>query len=238
MMRAGGMAAAVLMLASLAMANPLPRYADPTDRYPHGVLGDDLEWGSLEMGDARVTLPEHSVFEDLAPRLITLEDGSAAALVVESHQDKGAQLAIYRPNGARLEKWAHTPYIGRSFRWMAPVGAADLDGDGTLEIAYVDRPHLAKELVILRLEGRTLSEIARLSGHSNHKIGWDYISSGVDLCGPRPAFVTPTADGMWRAITLDAGQLRIVTWDHPLSARSPNDRNFADALGAASAACQ
>ena len=37
-------------------------YGAPTDRYPHGVLGDDLEWGSLQVicGGSRhsVDLPE------------------------------------------------------------------------------------------------------------------------------------------------------------------------------------
>ena len=47
-------------------------YGAPTDRYPHGVLGDDLEWGSLQVtcGGSRhsVDLPEALVFQNFAPR--------------------------------------------------------------------------------------------------------------------------------------------------------------------------
>jgi hypothetical protein len=46
---------------------------------------------------------------------------------------------------------ASTPWIGQRFRWLAPVAAADLDGDGAMELAYVDRPHLARTLRVWRI---------------------------------------------------------------------------------------
>jgi len=187
------------------------RYQDPTTRYAHGVLGDAIEYGALELTtDAgavwRVVLPQSLVFEDVAPRLWDVTgDGAPEVVVVESHQSKGARLAIYDETG----RIAQTPYIGQRNRWLAPVGAGDLDGDGQIEVAYVDRPHLAKTLRVWRLSKGKLVQVASLPGVTNHQIGWDYIVGGLRNCaGQRPELFL--ADGGWRsvvAIQLDAKAL-------------------------------
>ena len=186
-------------------------YGDPTGRYAHGVLGDELEWGSLELRLAdgsvrRFVLDESLVFEDLAPRLYDV-DGVAGpeVIVVESHVDAGARLAVWGPEG----RIAATPFIGRPFRWLAPVAAGDLDGDGRVEIAYVDRPHLARVLRVWRFEGGTLREIASFEGVSNHRIGWARIVGGLRACEVGPELVLPSGD--WQdvlALRLVDGQVR------------------------------
>jgi len=194
-------------------------YDAPTDRYAHAVLGDAIEYGALVMqtraaeGEAtrtvRVRLPESRVFEDIAPRLVDMDaDGCAEVAVVESEQQTGAQLALYSGAG---EKIAATPHIGRRNRWLAPIGAADLDGDGRIEIAYVDRPHLAKTLRVWRFVEDTLVEVAALPGVSNHRIGWDYIEGGLRDCGDGPEMVL--ASGDWRHVVA-------VRFDGELDARA------------------
>lgn len=176
------------------------KFADPTTRYAHAVLGDDIEWGALELRlesgkRLRVVLPESRVFEDLAPRLADIDlDGDFEVIVVESSQTQGGRLAIYDETGLI----AATPFIGRKFRWLAPIGAADLDGDGRIEIAYVDRPHLAKTLRIWRFADGALAEVGRLEGVTNHRIGEDYISGGIRDCGNGPEMVVATAN--WQTI--------------------------------------
>lgn len=176
------------------------KYADPTKRYAHAVLGDDVEWGALELRlrggkSLRFVLPDSRVFEDLAPRLADVDrDGDFEVIVVESSQTQGGRLAIYDETGIL----AATPFIGRKFRWLAPVGAADLDGDGRIEIAYVDRPHLAKTLRVWRFEDNNLSEVARLTGVTNHRIGEDFISGGIRDCGAGPEMIV--ADAQWQRI--------------------------------------
>ena len=81
--------------------------------------------------------------------------------------------------GGDLRLVAATPNIGQRNRWLAPVAAADLDGDGATEIAYVDRPHLARRLRIWRFEGGSLTEIAALPGLTNHRIGEAFITGGL-----------------------------------------------------------
>ena len=79
----------------------------------------------------------------------------------------GARLAIYGVGG----RITANDWIGRRIRWLAPIGAADFDGNGTIEIAYVDRPHLAKTLRVWRYRTGTLTQIATRPGVTNHRIG-------------------------------------------------------------------
>jgi len=176
------------------------RYTDPTDRYPHGVLGDTLEWGALELtlsngSKRRIVLPRDRVFEDLEPRLADVDlDGDLEVISIESHQLQGARLAIYDASGLV----AANPYIGTRFRWLAPVAIADLDEDGAIEIAYVDRPHLAKILRVWRFSDSRLFQVASLQGVTNHKIGEDFISGGLRDCGAGPEMVVASRN--WGSI--------------------------------------
>lgn len=190
------------LLAPMANAQTITKaeYIAPTTRYGHGVLGDAVEWGALRLtlADGRrltMTLPDTLVFEDITPRLADLDgDGDPEIITVESSLTQGARLAIYDPEG----RITATPHIGQRNRWLAPIGAADMDGDGAMEIAYIDRPHLAKTLRLWRYRDGQLTQIATTKGLSNHKIGWDHIPGGIRDCGSGPEIIT--ANGDWSRI--------------------------------------
>lgn len=184
------------------------RYDRPTTRYVHGVFGDPQEWGGMAVTVAAhpacaaesfafaVELPQELVFEDTAPRLADLDgDGRPELLTVEAHRDLGARLAVWGLVDGAPERLAATPFIGRPQRWPAPVGAADLDGDGRIEIAYVDRPHLARLLRIWAFEDGALVHRRDIPGLTNHRFGDREISGGIRDCGTGPEIVT--ADAGW-----------------------------------------
>lgn len=204
--------ALALVTAAAAQATPTDvvvaaEFTEPTTRYDHAILGDDVEWGALlltidpclgcagsRLRKVIIRLPDSRVFEDLEPRIIEGDDGPSLVMVVETDLSLGARLALYDGSGL----YAATPFIGLTHRWLAPIGSADLDGDDWPEIAYIDRPHLAKTLRIWRLQDGELVEVARKSGLTNHRIGQDFITSGIRDCGAGPEVVT--VDASWSRI--------------------------------------
>jgi hypothetical protein len=144
-----------------------------------------------------ITLPQSDVFEDTAPRLLDVDgDGSPEVVVVQSNARLGAKLGIYDETGLV----AATPNIGRSNRWLA----ADLDGDGLIELAYIDRPHLAKTLMIWQFESGELRFVSDLAGYTNHRIGERDIAGGIRTCKGVPEMIVARADwSEMAAITFD-----------------------------------
>ncbi len=182
-------------------------FDDPVTRYRHFVLGRQDEPETLWVdapgnhglcGHALTLDPDH-VFEDVAPRLVDLDgDGTDEVIVARSHRRLGAQLAVYRWTGSDMVLDATTPYIGQSRRWLAIIGAADLDGDGAMEIAFIDRPHLARTLRVWRYAPGALTEVAAATGLTNHRIGDRQISSTIRDCGEGPEILT--ADTEWQRL--------------------------------------
>lgn len=190
----------------------------PTARYAHAVLGDALEWGALEItvttgsqGGAadrqRVVfvLPERRVFEDIEARVTDADgDGRAEVIVIETDVKRGAALAIYGVAGLR----AITPFLGAPNRWLAPAGVGDFDGDGRTEIAWVERPHVDRVLVIGRLEDNRIRVLARAPGFSNHRIGETTITGSVQACPGGDRLVLPDAGWTrWQEVRLQKGRI-------------------------------
>ena len=94
-------------------------YSEPTDRYPHGALGDKIEAGAMVVQDVyghRVTveLPADQVFEDLTPRIADLDgDGRNEVLAIRSSLRAGAALVAYDLAGSSLIEINSTPPVGR-----------------------------------------------------------------------------------------------------------------------------
>lgn len=198
------LALAVLPAMSQAQSVVDARFTGVTDRYPHGVLGANSEHDTLQVTLANgqrlaARLPAPLVFEDTAPRVVDLNgDGLAEVIVVQSHASLGAQLAVWGVKDQELVPLVVGPPIGTRFRWLAVAGAADLDGDGEMDIAYVDRPHLLRDLVVVNVSDTggdwSLREIARAPALTNHRIGEADIAGGIRDCGRGPEVITANAD--------------------------------------------
>lgn len=178
------------------------QYAGPTNRYPHNIMGTipgrtDLVVelsGSNGHRTVRIRQPEPLVFEDFAPQLVDLDrDGRPEIVTVESDQTRGARLTVWdvteEAGEIGIRRGASTDFIGRRFRWLAPIGAADFDGDGAIELAYVETPHLSRVLKLVRRDGQLLREVARVSGVTNHAIGQEQVQSRIAICSDGPQVV-------------------------------------------------
>ncbi|MFU8777360.1 MAG: FG-GAP repeat domain-containing protein [Roseovarius sp.] len=200
---AGAVIGLMTLVAGSALAEPwvegrgagiaAARFEAPDDSYPHRIMGRIPERRVLAVRDgagAEIRLdlrqgPEPShVFEDIAPRLVDVDgDGQTDVVVVESSPREGAQLAIYTLRRGQLVKSAATPAIGTPFRWLAPAAIADLNGDGIMNIAYVETPHLGKVLRVWSWASGGLTQVASLKGVTNHRIGDEVIWGGLRDCG-------------------------------------------------------
>jgi hypothetical protein len=152
-------------------------FAEQTTRYKHFVLGSNYEAASLVVRlrdghELKLTLPDTHVFEDRQPRLADLDgDGTDEIVVVKTDVVRGAALAIVGVRGDKLTIIAETPPTGRANTWLNPAGIMDFNGDGRLDIAYVQMPHLLGLLRVWTLHEGKLVEIAQLLDTSNHVIG-------------------------------------------------------------------
>ena len=182
--------------------------ASPTRRYPHAALGSGVHAGSVQavvrLGQGpwhtvTYTLPLHRVFEDRVPRLHDLDgDGRDELLLIEADALKGAALVVLgvRPsaNGTpELAEVARGPHAGSSFRWLNPVGVADFDGDGRLDVASVTTPHIGGVLTLHHFRPPHLVPYADHMDVSNHRMGAleQRLAVVVSMPGQRPAIVVP-----------------------------------------------
>ena len=173
-------------------------FAGPTQRYQHGVLGDAIEASRLVVDTTSgkrivVNLPPDRVFEDVEPRFVNLNgDQTDEILVIESHLQRGASLAVYDLVGDRLVQISSTPFLGIPYRWLNPVGVGDFDGDGSVDVALVATPHIGGILRLYRVDGAHLSLFAEYSGVSTHKIGSTELGLGqVISANPRDQLLLP-----------------------------------------------
>lgn len=193
-------------------------YVAPTRRYGHGILGDAVEAGSLRVQTAggeilSLDLPETEVFEDRTPRLADLDgDGRPEVVTLRASLTAGGSVTVYGLDGGALVERGTTGFIGRSNRWLNVAGIADFLGEGGLQVAYVQTPHIGGTLIVYRLERAGLTRVAELYGFSNHVIGAteQRLSAVADIDGDgRPDLALPSADrGTLRMVAVEPGGIR------------------------------
>ena len=179
----------------------------PTRRYPHGALGSPVHAGSVHvltrtprgtLATVGLSLPVHRVFEDRVPRLVDLDgDGRDEIVLIEADALRGASLVVLgiamRDGEPTLVERARGPHAGSTFRWLNPVGFADFDGDGRLDVASVTTPHVGGVLTLHHLKSPALVPYARALDVSNHRMGAleQQLAVIVQQAGLRPTILVP-----------------------------------------------
>ncbi len=148
--------------------------AGPTDRYPHGVLGDELEASKLDIwtdygANPIVELPEPEVIEGISAITAQLaDDGAYGFLVTVSDAQSGARLRAYDERGTVI---GESEPIGQGFRWLHQIGVGPTGPDGEIEVIAVRTPHIGGVVEAYRLEDGRFERVAAIEGYSSHVIG-------------------------------------------------------------------
>jgi len=97
--------------------NVYAAYANPTERYAHGILGDKIEGSQLIISVDGIfhelNLPSSYVYEDIRPRLYDVDgDGELEIICIRSHVDQGAGIVIYKIIVDQIIEYARVVEIG------------------------------------------------------------------------------------------------------------------------------
>lgn len=202
--------------------------SQPTDRYPHGALGDDLEAGALTLAAAdpglrilrEIQIPGTGVVEGISPLWIDLDgDGVREILVTISEQEQGARLVLFSEEGEVL---ARGPAPGQGFRWRHQLAAAPFGTEGEILVVDVLRPHLDAVLEFFSWEGEQLVRQSGLPGYSSHRLG----SRNLDLArvgdldgdGSLEVLVPDQSQTSLHGISLQGGEA-VLNWSVELEGR-------------------
>jgi hypothetical protein len=175
-----------------------------TDRYPHGILGDDQEGSAVTVADpltgsvvTTIPAPEGFVFEAVSAMWADIDDdGSDEILVTASNGEVGARLLAFESSGALR---AASEPIGRGGRWRHQVAVGPFGPAGEAEVVDVRVPHIGGILEFFRVSGPQLATVATAPGFSSHEIRSRNLDMGValDVGGDgRVEVVVPSHDRM------------------------------------------
>ncbi len=177
--------------------------SDPTNRYPHAVLGDDLEGGSITLIETQpetavvnqIIIPDPKVIEGMTPLWVDWNgDGEREIIVTQSDASQGAQIVLYSEAGETL---AVGPAIGRGQRWRQPLAVAPFGPNGEMELVDVLTPHIGGVVEFYQWNGDVLEIVATLPGFTAHVIYKDNMDTAVagDFNGDgRMEILLPTQD--------------------------------------------
>lgn len=152
------------------------QYTNPTTRYAHGILGDQIEAGQLvvvvDSQFYELTLSDEFVFEDIRPRLADVDqDGQLEFITIRTKINAGGGIAIYKVGGERLFEFAFVPEIGLSNRWLNIAAIDDLDEDGVVDLAWIQTPHIGGILKVAPIQPGQIKSVVEARQYSNHVIG-------------------------------------------------------------------
>lgn len=171
-----------------------------TERYPHGVLGDAVEAGSMtirrpDSTELVIAIEGEAVIEGQAPIAADLDgDGSDEIIVTVSDSASGARLRAYGLDGMQV---GESDPIGQGSRWRHQIAVGPVGPEGEIELLSVRTPHIGGIVEAFQLVDDKLELTASVRGFSSHRIGSPNLDMALlaDVDGDgRLELVVPTDD--------------------------------------------
>ena len=150
---------------------------DPTEKYNHGVLGDNLEAASITLIETQpiiqvisnISISENEVIEGIAPIWIDITgDGQREIIVTVSDLNLGAGIVVFSENGELL---AEGQKMGQPFRWRHQIAYGTMGSNGETELVVVRTPHIGGLVEYYQFSAGNLEIVAQYSGITSHVLG-------------------------------------------------------------------
>ena len=157
----------------------------PTNRYDHGVLGDEMEASSITLIETEpelrvivnIPIDPPDVVEGISPIWADLdEDGEREIIVTLSNPQGGARIAAYRQDGSLL---AESPSIGLGYRWRHQIAVAGFEPGRPPLLVSIRTPHIGGVVEFFQLNAGRLDPVRETAGFSAHTIGSRNLDSAV-----------------------------------------------------------
>lgn len=152
-------------------------FTDPSNSYPHGILGDTYEANRVMILDSKDSfdiishfdIGKNDVIESLYPMIYDLDqDGSNEIIVTLSNSSNGARIAVFDQNGVIV---AEGPSVGTGMRWRHQIAVAPFGPRGEIELVDVLTPHIGGIVEFYRFQNKQLEIVSTIKGYSSHQIG-------------------------------------------------------------------
>ena len=157
----------------------------PTNRYDHGIAGDDLEASAIVLVETEpglrvvqtITIAEPDVIEGISAVWADIDnDGTRDIIVTLSNRQTGARIVAYREDGTLL---AESDPIGQGYRWRHQIAVAEFEQNGLPLLVDVRTPHIGGIVEFLKYDNGKLVNEREYREFSTHSTGSRNLDSGL-----------------------------------------------------------
>ncbi|MXW57930.1 MAG: hypothetical protein F4X68_08670 [Acidimicrobiia bacterium] len=197
--------------------------AEPTDRFPHSALGDNLEATAVVVVTVGVNEVESiyqsgdDVIESIAPLLADVDDDGVDDVVLTISNDSEIWLVVASSTGGGVV--AISDPVDRLLGWRHLVAVGPLGPTGQTEIVEVLYPDAQGSVRFLSLSGGKLGVVATRTGYRSHEFGARNLEQAVAADIDRDNYVeliVPTLDRQHIAGVRHGPDGAVDMWSRPL----------------------
>lgn len=157
----------------------------PTNRYDHGVLGDDMEAAGITLIETQpelrvirnIPIEAADVIEGISPIWADIDkDGVRDIIVTLSNSQSGARIVAFREDGTLL---AESPALQLGYRWRHQIAVATFGVYTQPVLVSIRTPHIGGVVEFFQFNDGKLEIVGEVEGFSSHVIGSRNLDSAI-----------------------------------------------------------
>ena len=165
--------------------NRLLILTEPTNRYDHGIAGDEFEASAIVLveiePEVRVvqtnTIENPDVIEGVSAIWADIDnDGTRDIIVTLSNSQTGSRIVAFQEDGTLL---AESDPIGLGYRWRHQIAVAQFELNKPPLLVNVRTPHIGGIVEFLQYNNGKLESVQQIRGFSTHSIGSRNLDSAI-----------------------------------------------------------